>query len=74
MAVLGVIGLGRLRACWLLREQAYAPHPNDPELLWLLGDLIMGLQCSERLTARRARFDEEGLVELEGRSGGRFPS
>ena len=43
MAVLGVIGLGRLRACWLLREQAYAPHPNDPELLWLLGDLIIGV-------------------------------
>jgi len=47
MAVLGVIGLGRLRACWLLREQAYAPHPNDPELLWLLGDLIIG-GCNAR--------------------------
>jgi hypothetical protein len=64
---IGLIGLGRLRACWLLEERSYLPHEGAP--LRSLGDLVIAVGMIERVSGTRARFEAEGFVEFAG--GGR---
>ena len=68
---LGVLGIGALRARWLMRQASYAPHPREPEMLRLVGDLVIGVAMVARLTGRTVHFDEEGIVELESADGAR---
>lgn len=65
LATLGLLGIGRARARWLLRDDEYAPHPRVAEVQRLLVDLVIGITMLARLTASRVRFDEEGSIELQ---------
>jgi hypothetical protein len=64
---LGLIGLGRLRARWLLDESSYVPRRED-QYGWL-ADLVLAVGLVERVTHSTATFREDGTVEL--RSGSR---
>src|SRR5436190_2542314 len=68
---LGLAGVARLRARWFMRGGSYAPHPRDPETLRLVADLVIGVAMLARLTGRMARFNEDGIVELEAEQGHR---
>jgi hypothetical protein len=59
---LGMLGLGRLRATWMLHERRYLPHRDF--VVRLLADVLLCIAMIERLTGSRARFDEDGLVEF----------
>ena len=69
LTTLGLLGLGCLRASWLVRSEAYMPHPAEPEVQRMLADLIIGVSMLQRLTGREARFDESGIVEFEDEDG-----
>lgn len=64
LVAIGLVGLGRLRACWLLENRSYLPHEGAP--LRLLGDLLIAVGMIERLSGTRARFETEGFVEFTG--------
>jgi hypothetical protein len=69
LSALGLVGLGQLRARWLLKRSGYEPHPRDVVVMNLLADLIVGLALLERLAAREARFDQDGLAHFSGPEG-----
>lgn len=69
LTALGLLGLGCLRASWLVRSEPYMTHPVEPEVHRMLGDLIIGVSMLQRLTGREARFDETGIVEFEDEEG-----
>lgn len=66
LAALGLIGLGRLRARWLLDDTGYAPHPRETALVRVLSDLLIAAGMIERESGTTARFDDEGIVEFQG--------
>ena len=61
---LGLLGLGRLRACWLLQDRSYVPHEGAP--LRLLSDVLVAIGMIERISGMRARFETEGTVGFAG--------
>ena len=63
LANVGLIGLGQLRASWMLREGSYMAKPNNDSLNHF-GDILMGVRLLERLSGSRAQFFKEGLVEF----------
>ena len=60
-AAIGLVGLGRLRARWLLDQQAYAP---DDERRLLLADLLLGLGVVQRGLAAQMVLREDGVVSF----------
>ena len=63
LAQLGLVGLGRLRAVWMLNDTSYSPYEQGLALR-LFSWLILGVQSIERGIEREARFGEDGLVEF----------
>jgi hypothetical protein len=59
---LGLLGVGRLRAQWLLEQKAYAPQVAS-ELTWI-ADLVLAIGFIERRSDTRAKFHDDGVVEL----------
>jgi hypothetical protein len=59
---LGLLGLGRLRARWLLDPAPYLAHLGL-ELTWI-ADLLLAIGLIERRTVTEASFFEDGVVEL----------
>jgi hypothetical protein len=59
---LGLLGLGRLRARWLLSWVPYVAHLGL-ELAWI-ADLLLATGLIERRTGTEAKFFEDGVVEL----------
>ena len=63
LAELGLVGLGHLRATWLMEKGYYLPHaPGIP--LRLFSSLISGVRLVERLSDLQANFVDDGLVEF----------
>jgi hypothetical protein len=65
LAALGLCDLGRVRARWLLRDDDYAHHPREAEVLRLLADLTLAIAILARQTSSSALIDAEGIVELQ---------
>ena len=65
LAEIGLLGLGRLRAAWMLGSGSYLPYEEGTPLR-LFCDLVLGVQMVERVSGRQARFSEDGLVEFLG--------
>ena len=63
---LGLIGLGQLRARWLLQEGSYVPR-DGPNAGWL-ADLVLAVGLVERKTHSTATFREDGTVEFRSDS------
>ena len=63
LAEVGLLGLGRLRAAWMLDSRSYLPHEQGTSL-HLFSNLILAIRMVERVSGRQARFDEDGLVEF----------
>lgn len=59
---LGLIGLGRFRARWLLDESSYVPR--DAAIPGWLADLVLAVGLVERITDSTATFREDGTVEF----------
>ena len=59
----GLPGLGRLRAAWMLHRGSYLPHQEGP-VLRSVSDLVLAIRMIERLSGRQARFSVDGLVEF----------
>jgi hypothetical protein len=59
---LGLLGLGRLRAQWLLSSRAYVPAQRMN--VEHISDLLLALGTIERTLGASARLGEDGLVEL----------
>lgn len=57
----GLVGLGKMKAAWLLDRQAYAP---DDARRGLVADLLLAIGLVERHVAAQARFRTDGVVEL----------
>jgi hypothetical protein len=68
LADLGLIGLGRVRARWVLAEVGYVPRHMVKEAL--LADLLLAVGLIERTTGSQAVFGEDGVVEF--RQGSRI--
>ena len=60
---LGLIGLGKLRATWMLEDTSYSPYQQGSPLR-LFSSLILGVRSVESSMAWEARFREDGLVEF----------
>jgi hypothetical protein len=61
-ARLGLIGLGRMRAQWLLSSREYAPaRTTNAEHI---GDLLLAVGTLESVLGASARLGDDGLVEL----------
>jgi hypothetical protein len=57
----GLVAVGRIRARWLLDDQAYLP---ETDTRGLVADLLLGVGLAERGSLTKARFREDGVVEL----------
>ena len=62
---IGLLGLGKLRAAWMLEPGSYLPYEEGIPLR-LFCDLVLAVQMVERESGLRARFSEDGLVEFRG--------
>ena len=62
MMRLGLLGLGRLRARWLLEQTSYRPHIRI-ELDWI-ADLLLCIALVERITGTVAHFSDDCAVEF----------
>lgn len=62
VAELGLVGLGRLRARWCMKDGPYLP--NDAPAAALVADLLLGVGLIERLGDVDAVFEEDGVVEF----------
>ncbi|WP_157581714.1 hypothetical protein [Phycicoccus sp. Soil803] len=67
LASVGLVGLGQLRARWLLSQEAYSP--DDDHRRRLLADLLLGVALLEREASQTAHFTEDGLVEFLNADG-----
>ena len=63
LAELGLLGLGKLRAAWMLESSSYLPHGSGTSL-HLLGSLVLGVRIVERISGHQANFGDDGLVEF----------
>ena len=63
LEAVGLLGLGQLRATWMLRSGSYLPH-GQGNSIHLFSDLVLGVRLVERVTGRQARFGKDGLVEF----------
>ena len=60
---LGIVGLGKLRAAWMLNFDSYLKH-EDGNPLSLISNLVLGIGMVEKLSGRRAQFRDDGVVEF----------
>lgn len=59
---LGLIGLGEMRARWMLDAATYLPNAGlDPELI---ADLLLAVGLIEEVTGCRAVFEQDGIVDF----------
>ena len=63
LAEVGLLGLGRLRAAWMLHSSSYLPHEEGTPL-HLFSNLVLAIRMVERVGGQQARFREDGLVEF----------
>lgn len=63
LAAIGLLGLGQLRAAWMLKSGSYLPH-RQGDSIHLLSDLVLAVRLLERESGRQARFGRDGLVEF----------
>ena len=63
LAGVGLLGLGRLRAAWMLDSGSYLPYEQGAPL-HNFSHLVLAIRLVERVSGRRARFDEDGVVEF----------
>jgi hypothetical protein len=59
---LALIGVGRMRARWLIDPEAYLPHRGSPHNL--IADLLLGIALVERQTGASARLADDGVVDF----------
>jgi hypothetical protein len=57
----GLVGLGKLRARWLLEHEQYTP---DDSRRPLIADLLLGIGLVERAGGVKALFGDDGVVEF----------
>jgi hypothetical protein len=62
LAALGLLGLGRVRARWILDTTVYVPR-HLVTVDWI-GDLLLAIGVIEQSTGAHAVFEEDGVVEL----------
>ena len=65
LAEVGLLGLGQLRAAWMLNTSSYLPHLQGVSLR-PFSNLVLAIRMMERVSGRQARFGEDGLVEFSG--------
>ena len=63
LAESGILGLGQIRASWMLKNSSYQSYEDDLALHHFC-DLILGIRTLERLSGRKAYFGVDGLVEF----------
>ena len=66
----GLYGLGRIRAAWMLDSGQYLPQQQG-DSLYAFSFLLSGILVVERETGLQAEFIEDGLVEF---SNGGYPT
>jgi hypothetical protein len=59
---IGLVGLGQLRANWLLDDKTY--YPDEPLARELVADLLLGAALVSRVTGAIAVLFEDGIVEF----------
>ena len=59
---LALIGVGRLRARWLMSPSVYLPQRGSP--LNLVADLLLAIALVEQRTGAEAHLDEDGVVDF----------
>ncbi len=62
LEVLGLVKVGRLRARWLLYDRPYCPE--QAESADLMGDLLLGLAMTGRVSGAKVVIVEDALVEF----------
>lgn len=62
LADLGLLGLGRLRARWILDTSSYAPR--DLVTVDWIADLLLAVGLIEQSAGAHSVFEEDGVVEL----------
>jgi hypothetical protein len=69
---IGLLGIGILRACWLLHTKPYFAAQPDSEKL--VADLVIALAMVARVTGTAALIADDGIVEFQrdGRTVGAF--
>ena len=60
---IGLIGLGRLRAAWMLENDPYLPNIQG-ELLRQFSNLLLSIRMMEEVSGREALFSCDGIVEF----------
>ena len=63
LAAVGLLGLGQLRAAWMLKSGSYLPHAQGGSIE-LFSDLVLAIRLLERVSSRQVRFGRDGLVEF----------
>ena len=63
LAEIGLLGLGRLRACWMLQSGYYLRHETGMNL-HIVSDLVLAIRMVERESGTQARFGADGVVEF----------
>ena len=63
LAESGILGLGQIRASWMLHNATYQPCESALALHHFC-DLILGIRMMERLSGRKAHISADGLVEF----------
>ena len=61
LAEIGLLGLGKLRAAWMLCSGSYLPFEEGASLRHFC-ELVLAVRMVERISNRQARFSEDGLV------------
>ena len=63
LASIGLVGLGQLRAAWMLNRSSYRAN-LDSDSLQQIGNILMVIRLMERTSGSSARFFKEGLIEF----------
>ena len=57
----GLLGLGYLRAAWMMDGDPYLPHQSG-RVLHMFSDLVLAIRMVERTSGWQAQFGSDGLV------------
>ncbi len=63
LAAVGLLGLGQIRAAWMLKSGSYLPHAGGGSIE-LMSDLVLAIRLLERVSVRQVRFCRDGIVEF----------
>jgi len=63
---MGIVGVGRVRAHWLMESEPYVPDDSRRQLI---ADLLLGIALLEQSGSVKASFRDDGLVHFQQNGG-----